>query len=174
MKRSAVRSAASLLLVAGAAVAVAQPAHSAPPEPVAAGPFELTLPAGWACSDFDLLVEGAGDARLKLKTLTDADGNLRTIQAGTGDTLTFTNLTNGESRTFRSNGSVSRVQHHEDGTQTTTTTGHNVLILFPSDIPAGPSTQLIVGRTVFTVDVAGNYDVLSTSGDVTDICAALS
>jgi len=31
------------------------------------------------------------------------------------------------------------------------TIGHNVLILFPSDVPAGPSTTLYVGRVVFTV-----------------------
>ena len=55
-----------------------------------------------------------------------------------------------------------------------TLTGHNVLILFPSDVPAGPSTTLYVGRVVFTADVNGIFTLVSTSGTSTDLCAALS
>jgi hypothetical protein len=54
------------------------------------------------------------------------------------------------------------------------TTGHNVLVLFPTDIPAGPSTTLTVGQTVFKVDATGVFTVLKVSGKSTDICAALS
>ena len=61
-----------------------------------------------------------------------------------------------------------------DGSQRVTLTGHNVLILFPSDVPAGPSTTLYVGRVVFTVDVNGIFTLVSTSGTSTDLCAALS
>ena len=57
---------------------------------------------------------------------------------------------------------------------TTVMTGHNILILFPTDIPAGPSTTLYVGRVVFTVDANGVYTLGSTSGRSTDICAALA
>jgi hypothetical protein len=39
--------------------------------------------------------------------------------------------------------------------------------------PAGPSTTLIAGRLVFTVDVFGVFTVQQLSGKVTDICAAL-
>jgi hypothetical protein len=49
-----------------------------------------------------------------------------------------------------------------------------VLILFPSDVPEGPSTTLYVGRVVFTIDDAGVFTVVSTSGKSTDICAELS
>jgi hypothetical protein len=60
-----------------------------------------------------------------------------------------------------------------DGSFTEVDTGHTVLILFPSDNPAGPSTTLIAGRLVFTVDVFGVFSVQQASGKVTDICAAL-
>ena len=61
-----------------------------------------------------------------------------------------------------------------DGSQTVTVTGHNVLILFPSDVPAGPSTTLYVGRVVYTIGTDGVFTLVSTSGTATDICAALS
>jgi hypothetical protein len=49
-----------------------------------------------------------------------------------------------------------------------------VTILFPTDIPAGPSTTLVAGRVVFTVDQDGVFTVLQMSGEQTDICALLS
>jgi hypothetical protein len=55
-----------------------------------------------------------------------------------------------------------------------TLTGHNVLFLFPTDVPAGPSTTLYVGRVVFHVDTEGVFTLQSTNGTATDICAALS
>jgi hypothetical protein len=61
-----------------------------------------------------------------------------------------------------------------DGSQTVTVTGHNVLILFPTDVPAGPSTTLYVGRVVCTIGVDQVFTLKSTSGKATDICAALS
>jgi hypothetical protein len=61
-----------------------------------------------------------------------------------------------------------------DGSRTVTLTGHNLLILFPTDVPPGPSTTLYVGRVVFTVDAGGVFTLESTSGRATDICAALS
>jgi hypothetical protein len=52
--------------------------------------------------------------------------------------------------------------------------GHNVLILFPTDTPPGPSTTLYVGRVVFTVDTSSNFNLLQHDGQATDICATLS
>jgi hypothetical protein len=46
--------------------------------------------------------------------------------------------------------------------------------VFPSDVPAGPSTTLYVGRVVYTVDVNGDFTLVSTRGTATDICAELS
>ena len=61
-----------------------------------------------------------------------------------------------------------------DGTTTVTSTGHNGLILFPTDVPAAPSTTQYVGRIVYTVDESGVFTLVSTSGRSTDICAALA
>jgi hypothetical protein len=49
-----------------------------------------------------------------------------------------------------------------------------VLIMFPTDEPAGPSTTLYVGRVVFDADAAFNFTLRSTRGTATDLCAALS
>jgi hypothetical protein len=61
-----------------------------------------------------------------------------------------------------------------DGTFTVQATGHNVVILFPTDVPAGPSTTLYTGRLVYTVDASNNFTVVSSSGPTTDICALLA
>ena len=88
--------------------------------------------------------------------------------------LGYTNAESGENISFPSNGSVQRITFNEDGTQTVQATGHNVVILFPTDVPAGPSTTLYTGRLVYTDDGAGNFTVQSTSGPTTDICALLA
>jgi hypothetical protein len=75
---------------------------------------------------------------------------------------------------LKANGSVTHVTNRADGWQEWIVTGHEVLILFPSDIPPGPSTTLYVGRVVFTVDPAGVFTLQSVSGRSTDICAALA
>jgi len=149
-------------LVLAASVTAAQPAVAAPD-------FEFVLPAGTACSDFDLRVVGTGG-----KSHTTVFENGRTITAGTGSALTFTNLSSGAEVSLRSSGAVTRTSPNPDGTTTLELTGHNVLILFPTDEPAGPSTTLVVGLVVFTVDAAGNFIVRSVSGATTDLCAALT
>jgi hypothetical protein len=110
-----------------------------------------------------------------MREFTDQNGNVvKVLEAGKGFDLTFTNTETGESIAFPSNGSVQRTTVNADGTSTVQATGHNVVILFPTDIPAGPSTTLYTGRLVYTVDAAGNFTVQSTSGRTTDICALLT
>ena len=114
---------------------------------------DAVLPAGQACS-FALGIDFGGSGKRVEREFVDAEGNLvRILSAGVGSQLTFTNLSN--------------------GTQTVITTGHNVLILFPTDVPAGPSTTLYVGRVTYTVDANDVFVLQSTSGTATDICAAL-
>jgi hypothetical protein len=69
---------------------------------------------------------------------------------------------------------VTHTTYNPDGSQTIEITGHNVLILFPTDFPPGPSTTLYVGRVVYSIDASGVYTVLEESGKKTDICAAVS
>jgi len=74
------------------------------------------------------------------------------------------------------NGSVTHTTVNPDGSTTVADTGHNVVILFPTDVPPGPSTTQYVGRLVYTVSPPPDavFTVQSFSGQTTDICAALS
>lgn len=163
----------ALALAAAVAVATAAPA-SADPATHGKGDFTLpVLPAGQACADFDVLLSGVADKRA-IKTL----DNGVVIEAGNGWDLTFTRLDSngGAVRTveFLSNGSVNKSTTTGNIT-TFQSTGKNVLILFPTDVPAGPSSTLYTGRLVYTVDnTTGVFTVVSSSGQTTDICALLA
>ena len=104
--------------------------------------FTLVLPAGQACN-FDLQIDGAGTGNQVYREFLDKNGNVvRTLTAGTGFGLTFTNLGNGATLSLKSNGAVTHVTKGADGVDTWVSTGHNVIILFPTDSPPGPSTTL--------------------------------
>ena len=155
--------AAALLML----VAMAGPA-------AAAGPA-VVLPAGSACADFDLGLDvGAPNGHSVYREFYDRDGNLvRVLSAGTGNALTFTNVSSGRSLSLPSNSAVSIQQPVRGGTRLTTM-GHTVIIMFPTDVPAGPSTTLYVGRVVVNIDSStGTWTLLSTAGRSMDICAAL-
>jgi hypothetical protein len=145
---------------------------------IAAGPpgppdAVIDLPAGTAC-DFPLRVEIWNNANRVFRVFPDRDGNVvRILTAGKGSTLAFTNLLTGEQTVLHANGAVEHVALNPDGSQTWVVTGHNVLILFPTDVPAGPSTTLYVGRLVFTVGTNGVFTLQSATGTATDICAPL-
>jgi hypothetical protein len=141
---------------------------------VAQKEYDIFLPAGTACSFAVGLDVTPGNQHTK--TLVDEDGDpVRTITAGTGDAVTLTNAETGETLQFRSNGAVTQTVYNDDGTQTVTSTGHLILILFPGDEPAGPSTTLIAGRIVYDVVTATQvFTVQSISGSTTDLCALLA
>ena len=142
----------------GWALAVARLWPSVPvPVAAAEADFSIVLPAGLRSPSFDLGVEGTGDKRI-MREFRDRNGNVvRTLAAGKGSTLTFTNVSTGDNLTLPSSGSVQRTTVNSDGTSTALSTGHNVLIFFPTDIPAGPSTTLYVGKVVYTVDASGVF-----------------
>lgn len=160
-------------LLAALTLTAAQPASADAP---------LILPLGQGCPGFNLGLEATG-GNLHTKDFTDKNGNVvRSITAGKGVVLTFTNYgTNpdnpvaGKSVAIKTGGSVMHTTTNPDGTLTVTGTGHNGLILFPTDVPAGPTTTVYVGRIVYTVDPAtGVFTLLSTSGNARDICAELA
>jgi hypothetical protein len=164
--RHLVTGVAALALASAVAVATAAPASAADPD------FSFDLEAGVACA-FPLRVEGTGDKRI-MREFTDQNGNVvRLLSAGKGFDLTFTNLSTDEFIELSSNGSVTQTTINADGTQTVKSTGHNVLILFETDVPAGPSTTLYEGQLVYTIDANGVFTVESSSGRTTDICALL-
>ena len=135
--------------------------------------FTIDLPAGSACT-FELRIDGSGGNQVYREFLDKNNNIVRTLTAGTGSALTFTNVGTGATFSSKSNGAVTHVTNNPDGSSTWVTTGHNVLILFPTDTPAGPSTTLYVGRVVFTVDASFNFALQQHNGQATDICAALS
>jgi hypothetical protein len=140
---------------------------------------DIVLPTGLACRDFGLgiTISGgdSGSEHRVLKEFEDKHGNVvRVLDAGKGFALTFENLSTSATVSLKPNGSVAHTTINPDGTMTVVTTGHNVVILFPTDVPAGPSTILYVGRLVYTVDTAGVFTVQSFSGRTSDICAQLS
>jgi hypothetical protein len=135
--------------------------------------FTVVFPAGNACP-FDLQIDGSGGHQVQ-REFFDKNGNLvRTLSAGTGSALVFTNLGTGATLALQSNGAVTHVTKGPGGLDTWVSTGHNVIILFPTDTPAGPSTTLYVGRVEYTVDVNFTFTLLRSSGKNTDICAELS
>ncbi|MCU0505485.1 MAG: hypothetical protein MUE82_06875 [Chloroflexi bacterium] len=159
---------ALIVAAAGAAILMVGPMAGT----VAA--HDAEFPAGVAC-DFALAIDfdGAGPGAAWHEWY-DADGNLiRTLGAGTGWALTFTNEDSGASLSTPWNGSVMDTRYAADGTQTISMKGHMIVIMFPTDVPAGPSTTLYVGRVVLTVSPAGVSTIISTAGRAIDICAAL-
>jgi hypothetical protein len=134
----------------------------------------VLLPAGTGCPGFDLNVSWSG-GNAHTKEFRDRNGDVvRIITAGKGFDITYTNVGSGEFVVVRTPGSVSKEVVNPDGTRTVTATGHNGLILFPSDVPAGPSTTHYTGRIVYTVDSDGVFTLVSTAGQERDICAELA
>jgi hypothetical protein len=161
--------------------ALAAAALVAPAQPALADDVSFILPAGTGC-EFNLGVSWTG-GNLHTKEFTDENGNtVRLLTAGKGVLLTYTNYgmkpkkpVEGESITIRTDGSVTEIVVNPDGTLTYTATGHNGLVMYPSDVPAGPSTTHYIGKIVFTVDpVTGVFTLVSTSGSELDVCAELA
>jgi hypothetical protein len=158
----------AIAFAGAAALVIASPAHAAP-EP------DVVFDAGMACPGFKLGVTITSNPHRVTRTFEDAAGNtVRIIDAGKGSDLVFVNQTTGTTVTTMANGAVSQTLFNSDGTQTVTIEGHNVLILFPSDVPAGPTTSLYTGRVVYTMDASGITTLVSTSGTARDICAELA
>jgi hypothetical protein len=143
-----------------------------PPLPA---PQVIDLPAGVACAGFGLRIEIQDIPPTVVREFRDTNGNVvRVLTAGKGNALTFTNLSTNEELSLKANGAVSHLVLNPDGTRTETLTGHTVTILFPTDVPAGPSTTLHVGRVVIATDENGVSTMQSVSGRSIDICAELS
>ena len=165
----------ALALTALAAAALVAPAQTA-----FADTFFI-LPAGTGC-DFNLGFKATG-GNLHTKEFTDENGEtVRILTSGKGVLLTYTNYgmkpkkpVAGESITIRTDGSVAETVVNPDGTLTVTATGHNGLIMFPSDVPAGPSTIHYIGKIVYNIDPeTGVFTLVSTSGQQIDVCAEMA
>jgi hypothetical protein len=170
------RSATKIGKIAVAATLVAlthgQLASAAPPDVVhdVEDAYTIDLDPGVGC-EFSLRLH-ASDGKVRVVTFEDENGDpVRTIEVRTGVVLTYTNVDTGKSIRFKTSGSVKSTVFGE--VNTVTLTGHNGLILFPSDVPAGPTTTQYTGKIVYT-DAAGTFTLVSTSNEGTDVCAAVS
>ena len=142
--------------------------------PVAAAQEPLVLPAGVAC-EFELRIESDTNPNRVFREWRDSDGNLvRTLEAGQAADVTLVNTETGDSLTLEGRGAVNHTTYHPDGSWTTSLTGHWVLILFPTDFPAGPSTTLYVGRVTYTSTPDFTFTLVGSSGTQRDLCAELS
>jgi hypothetical protein len=142
----------------------------------------IILPVGLGCPGFNLGLEATGGPVVE-KELNYKDGSVRFLSVGKGVVVTWTNYGTdpdnpvaGKSVAIKTSGSVTSTKINPDKTlATVTATGHNGLVLFPSDVPAGPTTTQYIGRIVYTVDLTtGVFTLLSTSGIERDICAELA
>ncbi len=131
----------------------------------------LDYPAGLACS-FELKIE-VWNGNKQTRETKDKNGIVRIISAGTGGALRFTDVDTGQTLSTKSDGAVQIQKFNPDGSFIETDLGHTVLILFPTDIPPGPSTTLYVGKLVFSSDASFNFTVLNEPNNKTDICAAV-
>lgn len=143
--------------------------------PALAADIDDVYPAGIACPTFDVRVLGTGGNSVTKQWLDEKGNFVKSITGGRGNQLTFTNLSKPANvLTLKSNGSVNKTAYNSsDATTTMSIIGHSVLIMYPTDIPAGPTTTLYVGRVSLTIDANGVFTILTTSGKSTDICAIL-
>ena len=133
----------------------------------------MSFPQGVACADFPLRLQGFDDQPVSRQFI-DRSGRVRLLVAGRAPSTTLTNLTSGEQYVVPGRAATIWTTIKPDGTQRFDISGTVTLILFPTDIPAGPSTTAITGRLVFTVDTQGVFRLVSVKGQQTDICAALA
>lgn len=158
--------ASTAMLALGAGTSTAMGAD--PPD------FTVDFPAGVACAGFALRAEGRGGNQ-HIKEFRDANGRVvRMITAGTKPEITLINMSTGATVALKPDGSVQHQSFDSDGTQTYTSTGHTLLVMFPTDVPAGPSTTLYAGQIVLTIDSDGVGTLQSVRGTSTDMCAALT
>lgn len=144
-----------------------------PVKQVHAADLSFEFPGGTACS-FDITINIDLNDNRVFKQFTDKDGQIvRMLQAGKGNKLEFVHDITEASFVVKGKGSVEHKTFNPDGTQTVSSTGHNVLIFFPTDQPPGPTTTEYVGRVVYTIDGEGNYTLQDVKGKSTDICDAL-
>lgn len=137
----------------------------------------IVLPKGQACLDFGVTIDLIGPQHRVARTFFDKNGNpVRYLAAGQGNQFVFTNSASGVTLAVKTGGSVEQITPNPNGTQTWVTTGHELVVLFPTDTPPGPATTLYIGRLVFTFDPSSStfLGIQSFTGKSIDICAALA
>jgi hypothetical protein len=129
------------------------------------------FPAGLACS---FAVASQTLTNNEFTTTFPADGNGDIVQLVTGYVVQrFTNPATGKSLSATVSG-PGTIVFHPDGSVTASAEGPSVLILFPGDVPSGPSFVINYGQVVVTITSSGQFIVQKQTGAQFDVCAALS
>jgi hypothetical protein len=90
------------------------------------------------------------------------------------DTDRLTNVASGKSIVVKISG-PGTFTFHADGSLSADEKGANLVVFFPTDIPAGPHTYVFTGHTILAFDAFGNETLVSTTDQHPfDVCAALS
>ena len=134
-------------------------------------PDSDTYPAGLAC-DFAVTTEDVISNEYDTTFPPDANGDVMTLVTGRLISR-VTNVETTESITLNASG-PGPIVSHSDGSVTATVHGPSFLILFPGDMPSGPSFVVNYGRYVVDITPDGQFIVQSQTGRQFDVCAALS
>ena len=127
--------------------------------------------AGLACS-FELAGEPVISKEVVTTYPADANGDVKTEITGRL-VARLTNVDTGTSIVRNLSGPVTIVIH-PDGSHSDEFRGIGLLSLFPTDVPAGPTTLIVYGRFTGTLSPSGQFTVTSLSGRTEDVCAELS
>lgn len=159
------------LAVIGASTTMTAVALAAP---ASADTQTITFDGPTAVCKFPVVVTFTGQGSQMSKSFYDKAGNLRTISAGTGYALTFTNGAD-TNHTFSTapNGAVNRSWTYADGSSIGVMTGHNAVFMYASDV-GGMKARLYTGKVVISIDPRGTWTIVTNSGREIDVCAALT
>ncbi|HEX5828810.1 MAG TPA: hypothetical protein VFY23_14895 [Candidatus Limnocylindrales bacterium] len=141
--------------------------------PAAAADDPYVFPAGMAC-EFPLGYTGTDVGPDNSRDFYEDGTLVWSVVAGRGGTATLINMDTDARLTIGTTGAASRTRYHADGSSTSELTGGWILIMFPTDDPAGPSTTQVLGRIVYDTSSDWVTTLRSVSGRQLDICAALS
>ena len=126
--------------------------------------------AGLACR-FEVTSQTVTNNEFTTTFPAEASGDV--VQLVTGYVVQrFTNLATGKSLSATLSGPGTIVVH-PDGSVTANAEGLSVLILFPGDIPSGPSFVINYGQYVVNITPSGQFIVQKQTGAQFDVCAAL-
>lgn len=181
MNISSARRLALITLLGAGLLAAPQVATAAPPTDkltvTTTGPrddLHIVVNQGQACQDFALRVDGVNSQTQTLEYRNKKGELVRSFESGQGYELTYTNETTNASVTFAASYFSEDINFNKNGSIAVTNTGQFGIILFPSDIPAGPSATTYNGRVTYTVDKKGVFRLGDVAATATDICALLS
>jgi hypothetical protein len=164
------RTLAALVATAALAAPLIAPTAHAASEWEDFGPPDA---AGVACQDFPVQIQirGVGKEPRELPT---RDGSLRVQVAGKDADYRFVNAAEPTKSYTLTRSAYRMSQTTAGGSYVLTINGTGWLVLFPSDIPAGPSTTVFSGNLVIKERPGGVYEVTKFTGRKIDVCAAIA